>query len=292
LASKHSAGVGTKKLALGGYEHINALVEAPESHELFSPLAGSDGVIEKVEKAPQGGNYIYLNKQQYYISPKYNPIVKEGQRVEAGDDLSDGIGHPNDLVRYRGLGQARRDYYKVFKEVIGNSGMNAHPRNIEAITTGLINHVMVNDAEGLGDFNPDDVVNYNRAFSKYSPRQGSEYKAPKQAYGMYLEEPVLHHTVGTRVNSKVIKDLEEFGIKDVAVHKDQPKFEPFFQRSLLALDADEDWITRLGGFYTGRGFQDSVQRGAVSDTNSTSWIPAVSKLTELSNKKKQTLGRF
>lgn len=288
LNSKHSAGVGGAKISRGGFDYINNLVEAPGTFQQAGPLARVDGYVDKVDKAPQGGHFIHINGEQHYIPPHLTPTVKSGDRVDQGDDISDGIPHPQELVKYRGIGEARRTYYKLLKEGLDNSGISTSPRNIETAVTGLLNHVTITDPKGLGDYIVDDEVNYNRNFANYKPREGSELLGVKRALGKYLEEPVLHYTVGTRVNNKVAKELEEFNIKDVTVHNDKPKFEPFMQRALLALDADEDWETRLSGFYTGRGFQDSVARGAVSDSHSTSFMPAVANPTNLGKDIKNT----
>ena len=127
--------------------------------------------------------------------------------------------------------------------------------------------------------------------SKYKPRQGSRITPRNGAKGMYLEEPVLHYTIGTKVNRSVLNDLKEFGVEDVNVHQEPPKHTPFFQRALLALEGDEDWQTRLGGWYTSRSYEDSVARGSISDSNTTSFIPAVANPAELGEKLKTT-GRY
>lgn len=291
LDSKHSAGVGSRKVALGGFEYLNNLIQAPENMIQAGPLAPEDGVVQDIREAPQGGHYIKVNDSEHYIYPHHDIIVKKGQRVEQGDDLTDGIPHPAQLVKYRGIGEARKRYYEVLTEGLKNSGISVHPRNVDTLVTGIINHTRVNDPDGIGDFIIDDTLNYNRVFANYSPRKNSQLLPVKQTRGKYLEEPVLHYTVGTRINSRVLKDLQDFDIKDVEVHADKPKFEPYFQRSLLAVDQDEDWQTRLGGWYTARGFQDSVAKGSISDSNSTSFIPAVANPVNV-GKDIKTIGRY
>lgn len=291
LDSKHTAGVGSRKVNLGGFEYLSNLIQAPENMIQAGPLAPEDGVVQDVRKAPQGGHYIKVNDSEHYIYPHHDIIVKKGQRVEQGDDLTDGIPHPAQLVKYRGIGEARRRYCEVLTEGLKNSGISVHPRNVDTLVTGIINHARVSDPDGIGDFIIDDTLNYNRVFANYSPRKNSQLLPVKQARGKYLEEPVLHYTVGTRINSRVLKDLQDFDIKDVEVHDEKPKFEPYFQRSLLSVDQDEDWQTRLGGWYTARGFQDSVAKGSISDSNSTSFIPAVANPVNV-GKDIKTIGRY
>ena len=49
------------------------------------------------------------------------------------------------------------------------------------------------------------------------------------------------------------------------------------QRGMLGVYNDEDWQTRLSGFYTTSAFLDSVHRGRESDPNSTSFVPAIAR---------------
>jgi hypothetical protein len=158
-------------------------------------------------------------------------------------------------------------------EAFRNSGLKVHRRNLEPIVAGMINHVQISDPEGLGDHLVDDVVPYHRLAATWQPRQGTELTAVKRSYGRYLEEPALHYSVGTRVNSAVQKDLSDFGISDIHTHAEAPQFEPKFERVLTSTAHDPDWQTRMGGFYIGR---------------STSYIPALAQGTSFGDSLKNT----
>ena len=94
---------------------------------------------------------------------------------------------------------------------------------------------------------------------------------------MYLEKPVLHHTIGTKVRPSVIKDLEQFGIKHVLVHPEPPPFEPVMIRGLENLGKDPDWLTRFLGSYLEKGLLRGAHRGDVSDETGTSYVPALAR---------------
>jgi len=276
LDSKHKAGAtGGTKAARNGFAYLNRLIQAPENFPEAGPLAEDDGQVTAVTPAPQGGNYVHVGDHQYYVHAGLTPTVAKGDVLEAGDDLSDGIPHPEQLVRLRGLGEARRVYAGVFQEGMKDSGITVNRRNAETVVAGLLNWVKITDPEGHGEAVVDEVVPYHAVGHNYEPREGYETVAPSAARGKYLEEHALHYTPGTRITKKVAKDLEKWKVKDVRVHTQAARFQPFMQRGMLGVYNDPDWQTRLSGFYTTSAFTEAVHRGRESDPKSTSFIPGL-----------------
>jgi hypothetical protein len=93
------------------------------------------------------------------------------------------------------------------------------------------------------------------------------------------------------VTKSVQRDLQEFKVNDVDVHKSAPDFEPQFVRGIMNLYHDPDWMTQLGGFYTGKAFQSSVQRGATAETKSTSFYPGLAASSDF-GKSLATEGKY
>ena len=276
LNSKHTAGsAGATKIDRQGFAYLNRLIQSPENFPEAGPLSEDDGTVTAVAEAPQGGNYVTVGDRPYYIHAGLKPVVAKGDVLEAGDDLSDGIPHPEQLVRLRGIGEARRVYADLLHQGMKDSGIQTHRRNTETVVAGLLNWARITDPEGHGDAVVDEVVPYHAVAAGYQPRPGSRLVTPGLAHGKYLEEPVLHYSPGTRVTKKVKKDLEKWKIKDVHVHDDAPAFQPYMQRGMLGVYNDPDWQTRLSGFYTTSAFTEAVHRGRESDPNSTSFVPAL-----------------
>ncbi len=278
LSSKHSAGVQTR-ISKSGFEYVNRLIQAPQHFPEAGPLAEEGGRVDAVEKAPQGGHYIRIGKKEYYAGPDLEVTVKPGQAIEQGDDLTDGTPHPQDLVRLRGMGEARRVYMRELRQALENSGVDIHRRNLESVVAGLLNWAQVTDPDGVGENIYDDVVPYGRLMATYRPRDDAVEFEPKHAVGRYLEEPVLHYTPGTRVTKKIADHLNKWKVKSIFTHDDPPGFEPHMVRGLLSVYHDPDWKTRLGGFYTARAFERSLHRGLESDRQSTSFLPAITQPT-------------
>jgi DNA-directed RNA polymerase subunit beta' len=173
LSLKHGGGRATGKEQSDvptGYHLINQLVQVPKSFKGGAAVASEDGTIKSVDKAPQGGYNIVIGEKAHHVPPGFEVQVKPGDRVEAGDVMSEGIPNPAELVRYRGVGDGRMQFIKIFRNALKDSGTSTNRRNIEMLARGLVNHVRVTDVDGVNDALPDDVVEYNTLERNYRPR--------------------------------------------------------------------------------------------------------------------------
>jgi hypothetical protein len=97
--------------------------------------------------------------------------------------------------------------------------------------------------------------------------------------GKYLERPVLHHSIGTKIRSGMLPELEEFGVNNLEVHDNPPPFEPTMVRGMYNLQHDPDFMTRHLGSGLEKATLQAVHRGASSDIAGTSYVPALADRT-------------
>ena len=273
LASKHSGAKLSKGHEIEGFKEINQFLHVPKEFVGGSTLSRIDGRVDKVQEAPQGGWYVMVGAEQHHIPANREVAVKQGDKVEAGDTLSDGTPNPAEIAQYKGIGEGRRYFLHKFGDILKRNGAGTSRRNLELFSRAFIGKVRINHPEGWGGYLPDDVVDYERLAAKWEPREGSEARPLAMAGGKYLEKPYLHYTIGTRVTPKVAAELAEFGHSKVLTHDDPPPFEPEVMRAQDVIRNDQDWITRLGGENLKRALLDSAQRGGTSDKKSTSYFP-------------------
>lgn len=271
-SAKHTGGVAGQTKAVSGFDFINQLVQVPKTFKDGAAHATVDGIVQHIEPAPAGGSYVTIDGTKHYVGAGFELRVKKGDRIEAGDVLSEGTPNPALVVKYKGIGEGRRYFTEAFRKAIKEAGMNANRRNIELIARGLINHVRLTDE--VGDFAPDDVVQYNTLAARYQPREGFKAVAPAGAVGKYLEKPYLHYSIGTRVRPSMLPTFNEFGVKELAVHDDPPPFEPEMIRGMANLQHDPDWMTRMFGSGLKGSLLSGAQRGATSDERGTSFVPS------------------
>lgn len=274
LSSKHSGGVAGGK-SVSGFKVLNQLIQAPKQSPYWAAHAQLDGRVDEIKPSPTGGFYVMIKQTPHYVSPDAAVKYKVGDEVEAGDLLSDGVPNPAELVKHKGLGEGRRQFVNAFRNAMRDSGLGAHRRNIEILSRGVINHIRLNDA--VGEYMPDDIIPYDLFERSWEPRPGFQNIAPKAAKGKFLEKPLLHYTIGTKVTPNVIKDFEDFGIKEVTAHDEAPPFQPHFLRGLDNLQYDPDWMTRMLGSNLQKSTLKAVWSGATSDETGTSFVPSLAK---------------
>jgi hypothetical protein len=287
MSAKHSGGVaGSSKI--GGFKLIEALANPPKHMPFGATHAQLDGTVESIEPNPAGGHDVYVGGKKHYVNAG-NPLkVQRGDTIEAGDVLSEGVPNPRDIIQHKGVGEGRYYLMKTLHDAYKENRISSKVlrRNLEPVVRGLVDHVVMTDFHG--HHAPDDVVKYSNLEHNWQPRQGFVTKKPSQAVGKYLEEPVLHHTIGTKIRPSMLAEFDKFKVGPVMVHNDPPPFEPHMLRATENLQHDPDWQVRLGGQYLQRGLLDSAHRGLSSSTAGTSFIPGLIRGDNLTKMPKAT----
>lgn len=278
LSTKHGGGVAGESKTVSGFDYLNSLVQVPKTFKGGAAHATVDGTVQQIAQAPAGGYYVTINDQQHYVGTGFSPRVKIGDKIEAGDVISDGIPNPAMATRYKGIGEGRRYFIQAFVNAMRDANMRVNRRNVETLSRGLINHVRL--TEEMGDFIPDDIVPYSSLEHSYRPREGFRSVAPREAVGKYLERPYLHYTIGTKVRPSMLPEFTQFGVDKVDVHDKEPPFEPEMIRGMASLQHDPDWQTRMFGSGLKGSLLDAVHRGGTSEQAGTSFVPSRAKAVD------------
>lgn len=273
LSAKHGAGVvgASRESSVSGFQAINQMVQVPKSFRNAATLASRDGRISRVESAPQGGSFVYINDEKHYVPAEADVVVKPGDEVEAGDVLSDGIPNPADVVQHKHIGEGRRYFQQQFRKTLENQGIRVNRRNLEVLARGLIDHVRVVESDGVDGALPDDILSYDEIATRYTPRFGNALLTPNRAVGKYLERPVMHYSIGTRITPKVVGMMQRHRVGQITVHDDPPPFEPHMMRAMQTTVNDRDFARRLSGFYITEGFLDAARRSGSSPVHGQHW---------------------
>jgi hypothetical protein len=135
--------------------------------------------------------------------------------------------------------------------------------------------VRITEPDGILGFSVGELVPYSELQRDYEPRKDSEERRTSRAVGMYLERPIMHYTIGTRITPNIAKELGEAGFANLVVNKVQPGFEPEIMRIMDIPSSDRDWKTRLAGFGLKKSFLAAATKGSTSPHESTSYIPGL-----------------
>lgn len=271
LNSKHTGGITGAKKEYSGFEVINQLVQSPEQFPDRATVAEEDGTVTDIIDAPQGGKYVVIGQKKNYVPHGYPVTVSIGDTVEAGDALSEGIVDPGDVVKFKGLGQGRLYWADRLKDALDASGMQAMRINTEILARNAIDHVEVDDPEGAGDALPGDVVSYNKLRWTYKPDENLvQAKLPSEAVGKYLQEPVLHYSIGTRITPQVLKRLSaaKLDARPYAVSEQPPGFTADMQRLRTASHVNDDFLASMSTSYLSSQLNHAATRGLETDLKS------------------------
>ena len=281
LSSKHAVlTIKERKLEPQGLKGVRQLLEIPHAFKHEAVLAPAAGVISRIEKAPQGGHYIYFGSQKLYANPELTVRATSGQHVEAGDALTDGIPHPGKIVAAKGIGAGRSYFVNALHRVYQGEGLNIDKRHLELLAKSELNHVRFMEADPHHpEFLKGDTVNYNAFRDAYM--KDVDRMSVDQAVGHRLGQEVLHHTVGTPITPNLAKELKGHGVKEVMVNKRLPQVEfvmkPFAMNPLL----ETDWMARLSHRYLKGSIQQAVHFGEESDIHGAHPVPAYAYGAEL-----------
>lgn len=275
LNSKHGGGVAGAAAgrAVSGFALLNQLTSVPKTFRGGATHAELDGTVQRIDEAPQGGHYIIVENKQHYVPHGAEIRVKPGQQIEAGDIMTDGLPNPAKIVQHKGIGEGRRYFVNAFRDAMKDANLSVERRNIELVARGLINHVRMKDE--YGDYVPDDVVPYQTLERNWKARPGMSLQFLQSAVGKYLEQPVLHHTIGTRVTPSMLPQFSKFGINQLPVHSEPLPFEPVMIPARDNLSYDPDPMTAQLGSGLKKTLLHAAHRGRVSDTSGTSYVPAL-----------------
>lgn len=292
LNTKHTGGAAKGKREFSGMKYLTQFIQSPEEFSDRAAVSEVDGVVRSIEEAPQGGYFVYVDDQEHYVPQGFEVRVKQGDTVEAGDQLSEGLVDAMDVVRLRGLGEGRRYYAERLHKMLGDSGFAAKRQNVELLARGAINHVHIDDDEGMPGVLPDDTIQYNQFIHQYTPPKDTQRVPLRSAVGQYLQAPALHYSLGTRVTPSMTRRLEEAGIEEVMTSPETPRFSPEMVRLRTATKANPDWLARMTSSYIKDTLETASTRG--EDTNVLSnphYVPRLAFGKDF-GKQVETTGKF
>lgn len=274
LNAKHAVRtVGSNDSAkeLRGLHGFRMITEMPESFTARAILSRTDGTVAEVKKAPQGGHFITVGDERHYAVPGNTPIVRVGAKLEAGDALTDGTAMPDDLVRYKGIGEGRRYMADQLVQLYRRQGVDLDRRHAELLAKNAINYVQI-DADPTKRFIPGEIVAYGEV-ERALARKTKDVPL-KEAVNLTLGGPVLHYSIGTRLTPSVVRVLKDEGVTEVPIATSGPSFSPVVKSLIQNPLLSDDWMSRLSHRYLKKTLVDGAGFGFTTDISGTNPVPA------------------
>lgn len=272
LSAKHGVRQGgMDKKTLAGLQGVRNVLEFPKSFQSKATLADTSGGVSKVKRAPQGGFVITVANRDHYIPAGMRPLVRPGDKVQPGDALSDGVPMPNEVVKYKGMGDGRRYLVNRLHDLYSDQGMDIDKRHFEILSKTNINRVQVEE-DPKDEFYPGEVVHYS-AMTERLARDSKEVD-PNKAIGKTLAKATLDQMAGVAVTKTMAQNFSKFGLKTIPVTDTAPKITPIMAPATRNPLLNPDWMARLGHRYIRDSILEGAQYGHSSDVHGTHPVPA------------------
>ena len=145
----------------GGLPRVAELFEArkPRSSAIISEI---DGVVKLGEQVKGATKIIVQSetgmKREYLIPYGKHLNVYEGDRVLAGEQLTDGSINPHDILRIKGDKEVQEYLVNEIQEVYRLQGVFINDKHIEVIVRQMLQNVII-DKSGDSDLLPGEQIN-------------------------------------------------------------------------------------------------------------------------------------
>jgi len=157
ISSRHGDIGKTKETA---FSQVSSLFRLPKTFKNQATIAEVSGKVSKIEKNPAGGHNVYIDNIKHFVRPGLDVIVKPGQKVEAGDPLSEGIQHPAEIAQFKGLPAAQQYMCDTLYDLYHTTGADVRRANVETVVKAITDNVQITDP-GDSSFIPGDYAPLN-----------------------------------------------------------------------------------------------------------------------------------
>jgi DNA-directed RNA polymerase subunit beta' len=244
-----------------GLKAFKQFVEVPKNFFYKATLSDTAGKVSSVAKAPQGGFDININNKLHYVPPGRDLHIKEGDEVEAGDQLCSGVASPDEVLKYKGMGAGREYLVKSIRGAFEESGIKVDQRNIEVLAKTQLSYVKMD--KKFGDIEEGEVVPISSVVKQFS--NNAAKSSVMASVGKVLAKPVFEHIPGTVVTRRIAEDIMDKGATEIHVSDSKPVFSPIMVAATRTPLLNPNWLQRLGYRYQKDTLIDAATFGQKAD---------------------------
>jgi DNA-directed RNA polymerase subunit beta' len=294
MNAKHGNRSGVEASALagfpGGLEGARQAVLVPKSSFIGEGvMCNNTGTVNNIQVAPQGGWYVYVDRQKYYVAPTLKVSVKIGQKLVPGDAISSGVLHPMKVVSAHGLTLGREHYADILHYATSGGNLNSIDRRLaEVISIGAIKYVKILKSDSNNTFLRGDIVPFNKVRNYIQNRtKAYDLNNPKQsvlAMNKILAQDTPFFKFGEKLTAQVLRKLYNEKIGKVLVVDDIIDFEFYFDSPKMRASNQDNWVAGMAGTYLRNTIRDAVLYGKKSEVTGYNPMTAIITGTIVENK--------
>jgi DNA-directed RNA polymerase subunit beta' len=156
----HTGGVAGEDIT-HGLPRVQELFEArrPKGEAIITELAGTVSIEDDDEKKVRRITVTSEDGEpvQYQVSFRHRLTVSDGDRVEVGQQLTEGSVNPHEKLRVEGVQALQAHLVEEVQQVYRSQGVTIHDKHIELIVRQMLRKVQIIEP-GDTDFLPGDLV--------------------------------------------------------------------------------------------------------------------------------------
>jgi len=156
--------IGKTRDITGGLPRVAELFEARRPRDPAT-VAKVDGVV-KIAGIVRRSHRLLVraddgSEQEYLIPQGRHLSVRDGDRVQAGEPLSEGSIDPHDILEIQGVNAVQEYLVNQIQEVYRMQGVSINDKHVEVIVRQMLQKVVVDDA-GDTEFLKGEAIDRNR----------------------------------------------------------------------------------------------------------------------------------
>ena len=166
------------------------LVEAAEAPEGGEAAAETQPVLARVSGEASLGkglltiNYVETEEREYVVPAAARILVENGDKVTAGQQLTDGSVNPQDILRIMGKEAVQQYLVDEVQQVYRSQGVNISDKHIEVIVRQMLTKVRI-DSSGDTDLVPGELIDRFR-YEEVNAKVLAEGGEPATAHTVLL----------------------------------------------------------------------------------------------------------
>jgi DNA-directed RNA polymerase subunit beta' len=143
----HSGGAGTSAVT-GAVDRLRDLLFVPKKIANSAILAKKSGPITDIQRRATGGWDVTVEKERHFIPAerKLLPTTVVGATVRAGDELSDGLVNPQELLQFsNSMSRVRNHLTETVHRTYTDNQIPVKRRNVETMVKAMTNIAFIED---------------------------------------------------------------------------------------------------------------------------------------------------
>ena len=284
LRTFHTGGMAGTAPTIGGFQRIRQLLSMPSSHLAGQAvLATTEGKVTKIAPAPGGGHRVFVGEVAHTVPPTRTLNIKVGDRVSAGDALTQGTIKPQDILKFKGMESAQNYLVDELHKSYSDAKTPVQRKVFETVVRSIGNLTKVVSTPKDSEYRPGDVIPFTTAQHHNLSRKKT--LPVGETVGYHLHKAVGRLPEQHEITDKDISYLKAMGYNTLEVVKAPIVHRPIIKNIERLSGQKKNWMAQLGYRYISETLTDGAAEAWKTHLSGEHPIPAYAYGADFGKKK-------